>query len=221
MLTTERGIARLGYVIYEPLTVGSRHIYTASLAIIFNLLRSMCGASCAAMEVHFSHSRPDDISQYKEHFKAPLIFDSDMDTIVFPEAMLETPIATGDAHQFSQLLKQIHAQEEKMAIGMTEKIRSIVRPMIVYQGCSLDRIAKILAIHPRTLNRRLKNQGTTLRRVIGETRFEMAKQMLLESDATVAEISTLLGYSDSSVLARSFHRWSNQSPSEWRQSERY
>ena len=220
MLTTERGVARLGYAIYEPLVEGSKHINDASLAIMLNLLRSMCGEQCEPIEVHFSHAHPVDISPYQKHFRAPLVFDSDMDTIVFPEAMLETPIRTADTLAFDQLLKQITALEERMTIDLTERIRSIVRPMIVFQGCSLKRIANILAIHPRTLNRRLKNQGTSLRRVIGEVRFEMAKQMLLESDATITEISTWLGYSDSSVLTRSFQRWTGQSPTDWREDNR-
>jgi len=71
-------------------------------------------------------------------------------------------------------------------------------------------------MHPRTLNRRLKNRGTTLRKVVGEMRFEMAKQMLLESEASITEISTILGYADSSVLARSFQRWIGSTPTQWR-----
>jgi AraC-like DNA-binding protein len=220
ILTQEHHIARLGYAIYEPLSVGGRYINEASIGIMCNLMRSMCGKTWAPSEILFSHSRPEDTSPYESFFKSQLVFDADIDALVFPEYWLEHTIPGADEQQLAFIVHQIQQMETEMDIGLIEKIRSIVRPLIAFHSCSLANIANMLILHPRTLNRQLKQQGTTLRRIIGETRFEMAKQLLLESDATITEISTLLGYTDSSILARSFQRWTNLSPSKWRTQNR-
>ena len=218
LLYTDRGVARFGYAIYEPIKVGGKHINDGSLAIMCNLLRAMCGNRCELLEVHLSHAAPEDKKPYENYYRAPVVFDADIDTLVFEEKWLDRPISTADLHAFGELLNQVEAIERTLNIGLSEKIHSIDRPMIVFQRCTMSNIANLLAMHPRTINRRLEDQGTTLRTIIGETRLEMAKHMLRDSNATITEISTFLGYSDSSVLTHLFRRWTGKSPSQWRES---
>jgi AraC-like DNA-binding protein len=78
----------------------------------------------------------------------------------------------------------------------------------------------MLSLHPRTLNRRLEDCGTTLRHIIGEIRYEIAKQLLADSNMSVIAISTLLGYADASVFTRAFRRWSGMTPTAWRMQNR-
>lgn len=215
-LTRDHGTARLGYAIYEPIKEGVKQINDTSISIMCNLMRAMCGNKWAPREVHFSHARPQDITPYESFFHAPLTFDSDVDALLFSDSWLQTLIPSADTQHFNCLLKQFKILESDMHMSLEEKVRSLLRPLIVSHRCTHEHIAAMLAMHPRTLNRRLKSQGTTLRKVVGEIRFEIAKQMLLESEATVTEISTLLGYADSSVLARSFQRWTGITPSAWR-----
>lgn len=215
-LTRDHGTARMGYAIYEPVSKGTRHIYDLSVCMACNILRSMLGKAWSPSEVHFSYARPRDIKPYESFYKAPVFFNADMDTLLFSEDWLTKPIPNSDKQQFDLLMKQFEMLELDMDIGLEEKIRSIVRPLIIIRSCKNKYVAEALSLHPRTLNRRLKNEGVTLRNIVGEIRFEMAKQMLLMSEASVTEISTILGYTDSSILARSFQRWAGTTPSAWR-----
>ena len=215
-LTRDHGTVRMGYAIYEPINKGTRQIYDLSVCMMCNVLRSMLGNAWSPSEVHFSHARPRDIRPYELFFKAPLFFNSDMDALLFSEDWLTTPIPGSDKQRFDLLMKQFEMLELDMDIGLEEKIRSIVRPLIIIRSCKNKYVAEALSLHPRTLNRRLKSEGKTLRDIVGEIRFEMAKQMLLISEASVTEISTIVGYTDSSILARSFQRWAGTTPSAWR-----
>jgi len=220
-LTRDHGTAKLGYAIYEPISIGIRQIYDLSLCMICNILRSMLGETWSPTEVHFSHARPSDIKAYELFFKAPLYFNADMDALTFSESWLAKPLPNADKQRFDLLLKQFEMLEVDMDIGLEEKIRSIVRPLIIIRSCKNKYVAEALSLHPRTLNRRLQNEGITLRNLVGDVRFEMAKQMLLDSEASITEISTLLGYTDSSILARSFQRWAGTTPSAWRTKNRW
>jgi len=219
-LTSKNGVASLGYAIYVPMHKGITHVYSTSIAIMYNLLRSMLGKSFTATEVCFSHSHPSDIKPYKDFFQAPLIFEADEDAIIFPDHFLKKPLAGSNTEKHNDVLKRLTTIESEMGIDFLEQLQMILRPLIVSQCSSPERVASILSLHPRTLNRRLEEQGTTLRSIVGEIRYEIAKQMLADSSMSVLAISTLLGYSDASIFTRAYRRWSGVTPSAWRMENR-
>ena len=214
-LTSKNDIARLGYAIYVPLHEGASQIYSTSITIIYNLLRAMCGKTFTATEVRFSHSQPSDMTPYEVFFQAPLIFEADEDAIIFSEQWLKKPLPGANKELYTYVMQRLSTIDSGLGIDLLEKIRMILRPMIVSQHCSLERLASALSLHPRTLNRRLKERGTSFREMVAELRYELAKQLLIDNNMSFIKISTLLGYAEASVFTRSFRRWSGTTPSTW------
>lgn len=64
-LLSWNGVARLAYTLYEPGIEHSGQIADASMAIIRNILRFLCGPTWAATEVLFAHRRPADVRPYR------------------------------------------------------------------------------------------------------------------------------------------------------------
>lgn len=73
-----------------------------------------------------------------------------------------------------------------------------------------------LCMSVRTLQRGLSAEGTTFKVVLEKTRAELAKSYLLESPFSNAQVSVLLGYSESSQFYQAFRRWFSCSPGEFR-----
>ena len=73
-------------------------------------------------------------------------------------------------------------------------------------------VARDLAMSTRTLQRRLRAEGTTFQRTLNATRQSLALHYLAESDLSAGEISFLLGYEDTRSFYRAFHAWSGQTP---------
>ena len=219
-LHVNNGIARLGYAIYVPVQKGIRLVYSASLAIMCNIMRALCGESWAPSEVLFSHSRPADIKPYQAFFQAPLIFEADEDALVFPEHWLFHALPNPDKSQHDKTVDRLNTIEAGMGIDLLEEMRSVIRPLIVSQSCKIEQVAGILSMHPRTLNRRLKELNTSFREIIGEMRYEIAKQMLRDEGISILKISNTLAYSDPSEFTRAFKRWSGMTPSAWRMQSR-
>jgi AraC-like DNA-binding protein len=71
---------------------------------------------------------------------------------------------------------------------------------------------------PRAFSRLLTAQETNLTTIINRLKQEYAEDELAHSDSSVANIATDLGYSDPTSFARSFNKWTNMSPREFRQS---
>jgi AraC-like DNA-binding protein len=72
-------------------------------------------------------------------------------------------------------------------------------------------------MHGRTLSRRLRAYGTSFRELADEVRFEIARQMLENTELEVAEIAITLDYADASAFTRAFRRWSDTTPARWRE----
>jgi AraC-like DNA-binding protein len=82
-----------------------------------------------------------------------------------------------------------------------------------------DAVAQQLALHRRTLNRRLKAQGRTFQSVLDAVRFDFARRLLRDTRLPVTAVAATLGYSEASSFARAFRRWSGSGPLDWRRAE--
>jgi AraC-like DNA-binding protein len=71
-------------------------------------------------------------------------------------------------------------------------------------------------MHSRTLHRHLTESDTNFRALVDECRYEIARQMLGDTDHDVGQIAYMLGYADTSAFARAFRRWSGSTPTGWR-----
>ena len=209
-------MAKMGYAIYQPMQEGVSQICDTAIANICNVMRSLCGETWTPDAVYFSHAKPDDVSPYESFFRAPLQFDADETALTFPVRWLQQSIPSADAQQYRMYMDRLVTIETSMKFNLQDELRSAMRPLLVSGSCTTEHIAQIFSMHPRTLNRRLKRDGTTLRTLVGETRNEIAKQMLMDSSMSILQISTLLGYADASIFTRAFRRWSGTTPSAWR-----
>ena len=64
---------------------------------------------------------------------------------------------------------------------------------------------------PRTLQRRLQDEGASFEVIKDNVRRKLALQYLGQSQS-MTEVAAQLGYSEPSVLTRSCHRWFAASP---------
>jgi AraC-like DNA-binding protein len=66
------------------------------------------------------------------------------------------------------------------------------------------------------MQRRLDEHGVTFADLLDEVRAELAKNKLVGSDLSLAEIGFLLGFSEQSSFTRAFKRWTGKTPLEYR-----
>jgi len=78
---------------------------------------------------------------------------------------------------------------------------------------TLSDMAAELDLHPRTLRRRLAEEGTSFRDLLNEARSTMAVDLLRNVGLTVEEVSTRLGYTEVSTFSHAFKRWYGVAPS--------
>ncbi len=77
---------------------------------------------------------------------------------------------------------------------------------------NLWRTASGLGISARTLQRRLRENGTSFSAVLEELRREFFGELLADKKLAVSDVALLLGYSEPSAFQRAFRRWRGVSP---------
>jgi AraC-like DNA-binding protein len=96
--------------------------------------------------------------------------------------------------------------------GLTAKVRERLQRRIAEMP-DMDELANELHLTPRTLRRRLLEEGTTFRSLREEVRMTLAEKLLLaESHLSLQQIAEQLGYSDASSFVSAFKRYCGRTP---------
>jgi AraC-like DNA-binding protein len=213
-LLEKDGVATLGAVVYQKGVEHVEQIYDLNVATMLSLIREVCGARWRPDEVRLSHQKPSDVGPYRRFFQAPCKFNSDRTALVFPSKILDHRLLTADPKQLRILETQARARDD---LSLASGLRRTLRVLLLGEGVSTDQVARILAMHRRTLNRRLKSESTTFKALLDEARFEAACQLLDSTHLPITEIAASLGYSETSAFGRAFRRWSGITPIQRRQ----
>ncbi|GEO13789.1 AraC family transcriptional regulator [Microvirga aerophila] len=204
------------FSVYQPKAESADQILDGSLAVAVNALRALCGSEWAPTEVLLPRAGSVDQTPYRRHFRAPVRFDQESASIVFPAQDLKLRVAGADPMMRAMLEERIGQLMGAGNSQFSDDIRRLLRTQLTGNHCSADGIAHLLAMHRRTLSRRLKDTGAGYRAIANEIRFEFARQLLADTHVPLAQIAAALGYSEASAFTRAFRRWSGQTPTAWR-----
>lgn len=206
----------LGYSIYHPVVEGTRQIYDIALGIARNVMRALCGPGWRATAAQLPYRRPANVEPYRRFFQAPVRFDAARAAVVFPIDTVRCTVRGADPDIYQELTRRVAGLEAAGGGDLLFQVRRVLRNLVLSGGVSSDTVARTFDINKRTLNRRLRDRGLSFRELLDETRYQVACQMLGESDLAIIEIASVLDYADAAAFTRAFRRWSGTTPNAWR-----
>lgn len=210
------GRVALGYSVLNYETMASDKIQDGTLAILYRLMRDLCGPAWKPLSVQFAHARPKDVQPFKALFQCPLRFDAEFSAVVFAARWLEQPMEAADPALYRHLKERLALWELEDDRGLADKVRRALQSMVLSGTASSDGVASLLGIGERTLRRRLEADGTSFQQLLNETLLTLAKQLMTETSLSVSEISAALHYRDVPAFSNAFRRWMGCSPTRWR-----
>jgi AraC-like DNA-binding protein len=208
-----RDTISLGYAVHRKDVEHIDLAYDVAMACACSLLRELCGPDWQATEIVFSRTVPTNVAPYRQLLRAPLRFDQDHCAVRFPMRWLDHGVAGVATNPDSG---RLNGPGDAPDMDMVTRTHRLLRVLLLEGKSSGDELASKLDLHRRTLNRRLKDQGTTFRRVLDDVRYEAARQLLEYTDMPISDIGAALCYSEVSAFMHAFHRWSGTSPNRWR-----
>jgi AraC-like DNA-binding protein len=205
---------------YLPLPGGApRPVSECVLAGWLLTSRQATGVNWIPLEARFPHPAPDDISEHQQLFACKLQFGCERSELVFARELLDAPLVKADPTLQAILEAQVVAVIEKLPKGeaTTDAVRRHLAGELGKGQPTLEQIAPRLHMSPRTLCRRLEEEGTSFREILSQVRRELASRHLMERRLAIGEIAFLLGFSEPSAFHRAFKRWTGQAPLSYRE----
>jgi AraC-like DNA-binding protein len=216
--TVEEKRAYLQYVLVELGIAVPRQENEYSMVIRLNTIRMMVGSQWAPLEVRFAHEAPEQILEHLRIFGAPVLFGYPTNVFVIEREFLERQIPAADERLYEimrryleRILEEMPQEHEVLA-----SVRRAIAESMREGDPNLARVAKKMAMSPRTLQRQLKEQGMEFKNLVDDTRRRFALSYLKNRKNTLTEIAFLLGYSEASAFNRAFKRWTGRTPLTYR-----
>jgi AraC-like DNA-binding protein len=149
--------------------------------------------------------------------RASMVFGRAAHRLVFRASTLELPLVTADP--VAMQLARAQCDRELAALAEGGSFLGKVRALIAggdHGTRPLDEVARSLHVSPRTLKRRLADQGTSFSAMLESVRHQRALLLLENRQLGLADVAGRLGYSDAANFTRAFRRWTGQTPAAYR-----
>lgn len=197
------------------------HVIETSFSSVVHQLELLTRKYIRPTRVRFRHARPADVSEYERIFRCRPAFAQDMNSMVFAAADLEAPII-GHNQPLNDMLKAMYEEQMRKSVSgaaFTEKVKQVMLGNMQVTFPPLEVIAEVLMMTPRTLQRKLQQEGTTFRELTDAVKQELAEALLGNPDLTVTDIAYKLGYFEPTSFQRAFRQWTGTTPMEFRKSK--
>ena len=206
-----RAIMRHGSATQRQLTI------ELSIAMSVAHGERLLGGPLDGLEIELNYPAPAHADCYRECLSIPLTFGREYTQVRISEHLLSLPTKTAQPARHFLYLQQ--CEEILRVMGQVEDTTAAVRRLLLQSAGAFLGIAEVadeLHISERTLRRKLKAESTSFRTVLDGVRNVLARKYLAGTVLGVAEIGTLLGYSEAENFYRAFVRWNGMTPTEFR-----
>lgn len=136
--------------------------------------------------------------------------------IVLRREDAEMPLPMYDAHLVRLLEDKCRVQlKQRQVSGVAGQVRQLILGPLGLVA-SIEDVAQHIAMAPRSLRRKLEEEGSSFRDIVEAERRHLAVQLLQGTQMKLEEIALQLGYGDTASFTRAFRRWFGQAPGEYR-----
>ena len=187
-----------------------------ALCLTHHAVLTLSGGRFGAREVWFAHDRRMPRSAYQRYFDGPVKFGQTMNAVFFGANDFAQPIHERDPRLYEMASAYIDSQYPTGEAVLAPRVRLLLRDLMGRGACNQLQLAQGLGMQVRTLQRRLKREGTSFDELRDGVRRDIAELYLRDTTVPLSRIAVLLGYSESSVLTRSSRRWFGCAPREVR-----
>lgn len=180
--------------------------------IILKVLTACTNQKIYPKRVLLSEKKPNDLSLHQQHFGKNIHFEQTENALIFEKSLLEMPFI-GHNTDLKNALQQ-HLTSQLLALKNGERLCEKVKYYLLEQGQPFKMIedcAADLQMSVRTLQRRLKKEGASFKKILDDIKLDFAK-MYLKNGNNVKETAYQLGYTETAAFNKFFKKHMGHSP---------
>jgi AraC-like DNA-binding protein len=223
-LDARRPMPEYTYQILGPLIWPRRQDAELTLAGICSAIRALLGEQWSPLEVHFEHERlaqhtPEIDAALFKIFRARISFGQTANRLMLdPDDLLKPVTSPGDAMapHLERHLNDLMRTDATTFDSCASQVACLISKRLGHAGLEVQSIAEAVGLSPRTLQRRLAEEGTSLRDLVRRHRSHIVDRLLKDRKTKMTVIAHDVGYSDATTFSRAFKNWSGETPRDHR-----
>jgi AraC-like DNA-binding protein len=155
---------------------------------------------------------------FEAWFRCPVQFGAPENSVTVRQAIWQQGPVNAQPAMHEELTQRCETELQEIQRGWTtgDRVQRLLTPLFRGETPSLETIASKLGMTPWTLQRQLSAENTGFRELMDDTRKQLAKDYIRETDTSLSEIAWLLGFSNPAALHKAYRRWFGLSPGEHR-----
>jgi len=156
---------------------------------------------------------PESSDAFDEYLGAPIEV-GDEYSLSFSALDAHLPFVTANETTWELFRPELQRRLNELngAARTSERVSATLLELLPVGAGNVKAVSRALLLSPRTLQRRLENEGVTFQEVLQETRESLARHYLDQSPMTTTDIAFLLGYDEPSSFSRAYHSWTGTTP---------
>ena len=201
----------------------ARHpVHPASIDFVLGYLmyrvRALSGRVLIPAAVDLPQARPADASAYHTLFGKRICWSQPGVRVRFTRAQWEISLQAPDP-ELARLMRGVVEQEMARLPSGDDICAQIKAEILRAHGGStpsLDDVTRSLGLSARTVQRRLKDAGTTFRALSRQVRMDRSADLVRAGTLSLAEVAFEVGFSDVSTFHRTFRKTFGMTPTRYR-----
>lgn len=206
------GLDRVIFDIATDWVAGPQTIEHA-IGVMNSALQGMTGGSLVPQSVALRHAPVSPPALYRRHLGVVPRFGATWNGLRVPGTAFRRrlPQRSRLLGEYARRFAALRAPADHLPAD--QKTLEVLRNLMRSRPATLAEAARVMALHPRTLQQRLAAVGTSFEALRDQVRRELADTYLVQKAIPLAHVASLLGYSEQAVLSRSCQRWFGCPPS--------
>lgn len=185
-------------------------------AVVARGTAQMHGTGLNPEEVALALPAPRDDRAWRSAFSRKPRFEAPLTRIVYPSALLQLPVRVEPAVRARLSTQWRGTWQQRLPVGLRQQVERAIVALLPTGECDLERVAQIVNVHPRSLQRRLGRESSGFGQVLREMREKLAREHLAHGSIDLTSLAMNLGFGELAVFSRAFKSWTGLSPREWR-----
>ncbi len=212
------GSVKVSFPIHDAMDDSKLVRYDYILSGLCHWLRLICGREFKLTQILLPFSPPPYESAYQRWLHAPVRFNCQEVSVVFPAFWLDKQLHQSNPHIMNMIKTEVKNLAEKInnRALLSDRIRQALQQNRIEFSATQREVAELFHISSRTLNRHLQQEGTSLKSILTQSRIEEAKKMLVDNKYSIEQIAMKIGFSGRRTLDRIFIKYVGMSPAQYR-----
>lgn len=192
-------------------------VLDAAFIALITMCRLLLGAKFSPVEVRLTVASSASTPILEAALGAPVVCGCEINEMIISRNDVERslPGASLELLRVNENLLQDYLQRIE-ATDIVHQVERAALELMPSGDATEQKIAAMLNMSGRSMQRRLSEEGTSFTHILQSTREKMSGLYIRENKLSLSEIAYLLGFSEQANFSRAFKRWYDCSPTEYR-----